>query len=201
MGIAAPVVCTLGVPEQFGQLHEDTDFRREPARARQSWSPHDRGSRHAGQGPGQACRTCAARLRCRSAEVRAGAEAARYDPGIILVSGIDDLLTNTRSGVGLGNRRRVPPVRRGLSGIARKIDTSRPSNVLPAKVPDLPTSCQPVSRSRRKAATAEGISSSASRRIWPNRSVSSGDCRAASDIEAEGTQIDHVAHGRHAANA
>ena len=27
------------------------------------------------------------------------------------------------------------------------------------------------------------------------------DCRAASDIEAEGTQIDHVAHGRHAANA
>jgi hypothetical protein len=27
------------------------------------------------------------------------------------------------------------------------------------------------------------------------------DCRAASDIEAEGTQIDNVAHGRHAANA
>ena len=34
---------------------------------------------------------------------------------------------------------------------------------------------QPVSRSRRKAGTAEGISSSASRRTWPNRSVSSGD--------------------------
>jgi hypothetical protein len=27
------------------------------------------------------------------------------------------------------------------------------------------------------------------------------DCRAASDIEAEGTQIDNVAHGRHTANA
>ena len=86
------------------------------------------------------------------------------DPGIVVLTG-----KGGQHGAGLGTKRHDPPASLGVG----QLDAVA-LHVLPAQKLDLR---QPAAlrSSKRMAATADGISPSASRRTSPRRSVSSGD--------------------------
>ena len=98
---------------------------------------------------------------------------AADDPGVALLAG-----QLRQYGAGLGTERDHPAACLRVTQLDAVV-----LDVFPAQELDFR---QPVSSKRRRAATAEGISPSASRRTSPRRSVSSGDrtARACSPCSA-----------------